>query len=203
MKKIKFKLSLAERITFEGKYGDIEESFSCDDMVIKFENSDICLTLFSNFIFSGLDKFIFLLTKACGNDAYLHASIQQDLGYMWSRLLHCEDESGLVYENDFWVGQRNLLWSPTGSGKGICTSWLYNDKNGDIILEVTPSYRWHFDDPQVGDDYISYQEFMQNYKPLLFRKIHKEVAKEWLAQAKKLYDKIKANEQKAASNNCK
>jgi hypothetical protein len=131
------------------------------------------------------------------NKAKLHASIaDQDLGYLRNKGLHeCGNSPELDQENHLPA----TLWSPTGNKEGICTTWLYNNDQGDIIMQITPSYRWHFFDPKEDENYITYEEFMQNYQPILFRTIPKEVAQEWLIQVEQLAAKIKDNEIKASA----
>jgi len=190
MNLIKFILNPDEKITFVGKDEPLQESLTYYGMLITFEGKNLKLVLYENFIFEGIEVFICLLKKVINNKAGLPSSIDQDLGYLWNQKMHADSDNKEKYELP------GPLWCSTGHEEGICESWLYNNDQGDIILEITPSYRWHFFDPEEGENYITYEEFMQNYKPILFRTIPKEVAQQWLMQAEQLYAKIQENEAK-------
>jgi hypothetical protein len=61
---------------------------------------------------------------------------------------------------------------------------------------MTPVYPWHFyelDDAQQQKNYIPYEEWIKNYKPLLIRTIPKDVAEQWLNQAQEILKKIEEN----------
>ena len=98
-----------------------------------------------------------------------------------------KNKPGFVYDKlerrDHWVGYRSLLWSHE------VATWLYNDENGSIILEITPIFPGDFYD----EDKTSYNQWIQNYKPYLLRKLSKEVAQQWLDQADCLLKKIEEN----------
>jgi hypothetical protein len=115
---------------------------------------------------------------------------------MWNEYLHDapdEPQPKFCIENDFWIGLRyHWLGSPGGISPVIST-WLYNNQHGDIIMEVTPSYRWHFDDPGPGEEYSTYKQFMKAYQPLLLQIIPKEIATIWLQQIRVVEKKIEQN----------
>ena len=108
-----------------------------------------------------------------------------DVGYVWNRKLR--GDVGLKKDdNNFWVGSKNLLWETRGDFNPVLETWLYNNENSEIVLEITPSYRWHFSDPAPDEEYVSYEEFMRNYQPLLFRIISVKIAKQWIRQIEEL-----------------
>ena len=71
-------------------------------------------------------------------------------------------------------------------------TWLYN-KNNEIILEITPTYPWHFDKPAKNESFVPYEEFIKNYKALVIAKIDKKQAQEWLDIAYELMQTIRKN----------
>jgi hypothetical protein len=139
-----------------------------------------------------------LLTKTLNKELLLHESIKQDIGYLWNEEL--QGKPGLTYEegsgNIYWIGERFLLWSCNSRLENRGTTWLYNDENGDIILEITPVYPWTFRDPKPNEKYVSYDEYMKSYKPLVIRKIPVDIAQEWLVQVKKLAHTIQESEKR-------
>ena len=64
--------------------------------------------------------------------------------------------------------------------------WMYNDKDGNVIFEITPFYPWHGKTKKSNSDFISYKKFMKDYKPAVQTMIPKERLKKWISQAKKL-----------------
>ena len=90
----------------------------------------------------------------------------------------------------YWVGFNYDLFSSFGDGITPVTTWLYNDKDNNIILEVTKDYRWHFmqlEDTPEESEFITYEDFMKDYKPLIHYMIPHDVAIQWLEQLMKVY----------------
>jgi hypothetical protein len=173
---------------------------SCDEIPIYFENNNVIILLEKDFIAGSLRILINLLHKAINKELILHPSIIQDIGYMYNRDLH--GDAGLEYmpskseSHFFWVGSKYSLWQTPRNIKPNLTTWLYNDKQGNIILEITENYFWHFKDPEETDNFITYQEFMNNYKPYFITRISKEKAAEFIMQAEALLKQIEVNEKK-------
>ena len=65
--------------------------------------------------------------------------------------------------------------------------WLYNHNNK-IIMEISPSYPWHYLDPKDDEQFETFEQFMTNYKPIAIHEISKETAQEWLKQAQDYLD---------------
>ena len=87
-------------------------------------------------------------------------------------------------------------------------SWFYNDEKGNIIFEVTPFYPWHYQTntytpckdgtlefnntplplqrklKKTHPNFVTYEEFIKNYKSILKIIIPKERLIEWNEQAK-------------------
>lgn len=81
-----------------------------------------------------------------------------------------------------------VMWSP-----GLLPSTLLYNRNGEIILQVIPIFRWFINK-------IPYKVFIRNYRPYLTRIISHETAQKWLDQVVKLrkimldnYERDKAN----------
>lgn len=165
-----------------------EEVFLTDEININFCNDKIIYSIYEHDCISySLRKFINSLKDAINTQLQLHESIQQNIGFLWHNYLHSDGGSKFVeieYEGQtFWIGERYLLWTT----KKINT-WLYN-KNEKIILELTPSYPWHFADPEdVGTEYFTFAHFINEYKSILIVEIDKCIAINWLAQAEELLE---------------
>lgn len=138
-----------------------------------------------------------ILIKALNNELQLHESITQDFRYLnniflehnQERALDDNDDDywlpcpGFVYPEDncwFWIGMNYQVWRHRP-----WVTWMYNDKNGNIILEITPEYPYLFTN---GKRKIKkpFQEWLKSYKPLVVRIVPVEVAVQWLEQANKI-----------------
>ena len=80
------------------------------------------------------------------------------------------------------------MWSP-----GLLPSTLLYNRNGEIILQIVPIFRWFVNQ-------IPYKVFIRNYRSYFTCTISHETAQEWLNQVMKLkkiildnYDRDKAN----------
>jgi len=138
------------------------------------------------------------LTLALSNELKLHPSIQKNIGYYWNQDLN-EENPNLVFnrekESKSWIGNIHFLWATDSSKKNQrYGTWLYNDKHGNIIFEVTPTYPDTFIDTQDPVDVKAYQEWMEkSYQPFYTHIISKEAAQQWLDQANLILETIKNN----------
>lgn len=131
-----------------------------------------------------LDQLKLVLNK----ELFLHPSIKKNIGFYENQYRKKEDRKNLIYENNeygrFWIGVSYSLFS--SCGKGNPDSWLYNDKDGSIVFEITPAYPWCYSEPEPDETFITYSEWMKTYQPYLKRVISKEVAQKWLVELQEL-----------------
>ena len=178
-------------ITLDSDY-TLEETYLCDDVTLSLHlDTDKKYVLSYDCLQYSISTFRGMLQQALESSLGLHDSILLDVGLLWNEKANDDTVFSFEYEiienTEHWVGLKNLLWSTPGNIKPDLSTWLYNDKNGNIIFEVTPTYHWHYSDPEPDDkDYITYEEFMKNYKPLIIKQIPKDVANEWLSQVNEL-----------------
>lgn len=134
---------------------------------------------------------LFLQQALCGNKK-INDTLEGDLGYLWNEDLHHVSIHPNPTEIDEWVGEEYLLWSRHG-----VSSWLY-EKDGKMYFEVTPTYRWHFRDPEgeEKDTFISYEQFIENYKPYIVTELSTNTVREWLRQTERLLAIINTNDEK-------
>ncbi len=122
-----------------------------------------------------------MLKKGLNTEIPLPSNIQiGDLGLYYNEYLSEEDIPGT--ENFYG---NFLLWS----GINIQT-WLYN-VNDQIYIEISPSYKWHFNEPEKDEKFVSYKDFKKKYKPVAVLEISKEKAESWLEQCKNLCLQLK------------
>jgi hypothetical protein len=135
-----------------------------------------------------------MLKKLLDGELKLHPSIQKNIGYLASKLIHKrgmaraagkavdDNDSDLHYERDkqgtkYWVGADYEF-----ALRYDTATWLY-EKNGKYFLEITPTYIWHFiKDGRNKEGYVSYDKFMKNYQPIATIELKTELVKEWMLQ---------------------
>ncbi|HLC06890.1 MAG TPA: hypothetical protein VJJ26_01755 [Candidatus Babeliales bacterium] len=176
----------------------LDEISCCYDALISLVQEKRTILLSDDDIIQNMRIFALLLKEALGHSLLLDSSLD-DIGFVYNqfcRFLWSEDElsatDNFFYEdgdkNKDWIGMRYHLWA---GGNNV--TWLYNDKNGAIILEVTPFYPYLHVDPNEELNYIPYEEWIKDYKPYFTTTISKEMAEQWLAQADSIVKQINDN----------
>lgn len=191
--KIIFLLNNVESILLEFQDPLVELDCCYEGMLIFVQKEDV-LILSNDSIRDTMDIFARLLKKALCNELVLDESINNDIGFMYNQYNHYFwVENSLIKEmfvhvplekSSEWIGMRYLLWE---------SSWIYNNKDGDIIFEVTPFYPYLHSDPAEEPRYVPYDLWIKDYKPRLIRVIPRAVAQEWLKQASIIKNQIEAN----------
>lgn len=192
-----FVLQLNKLISIKiDSFGAIETLYPCDEVIVTLCRESNEYNLAEDCVRVELESLQGLLSSALRNNAPLHESIKQDIGYLWNEEL--QNKPGLTYESldsgtAYWVGLRNLLWETRGNAKLVLSSWLYNDSDGSIVLEITPSYPWHFKTSSRKEKFITYEQWLQKYKPLEKFIIPKNVASAWKDQITSVLESIEKN----------
>lgn len=157
-------------------------SFSEVKIVYNYLNSEIIL--FKDFLIEGIKALQTTLNKA------IEFGLQTDnlaekrgIGFIWNE--YCNK---LSTENQDIADSTEPfhIWS-TDSTAGIDT-WIYN-VGEKIYFEVSPTYRWHFDEPN-GLDYKTYEQFRAGYTAIDIIEINKRTALDWIERCKDILDKI-------------
>jgi hypothetical protein len=158
------------------------------------------ITLEIDEILSLMEALIKEIQPCLNGQRILHSSIKKSLGYYSSKDYKKDNRKDLIYEtlsNGFrrWVGVAYQLFDAR-AGIGIPSSWLYNDKDGNILLEVSPIYPWLFMKVEPGETFIKYSDWMKEYKPYVVTKIPRDSALEWLKQISKFMKKLDRSDKK-------
>lgn len=153
---------------------DIPDTHRYDEVKIILQTGNDDFILYNNdFIIEAIRVATNLMQKALKNDLGLHSSIiGEEIGLLSNRL-YMNEVSMLVFENGFWVGDRNLLWQTHQN-----TSWLYN-KGNKIFFEVTPIFEGCFEEDEYSDSRMAYEEFKRNYSPIYIAEIKMEYIIQW------------------------
>ena len=97
----------------------------------------------------------------------LNSSIKNDIGFEWNLFFNDNTKTTKAYDYS-WMSNDH---------KGIrpyYNSWLYNDKVGNIILEITPFYPWYYVNRRTCPERIPFKEWIKSYKPTVKTIIPKE-----------------------------
>lgn len=103
----------------------------------------------------------------------------RDPGFEYNQ--YCQDliKNTDVIDKYFFESNSNKNKQP------FYASWFYNDKSGNIIFEISPLYPWfNVDDAARKPGFITYEDFMKNYKVTIHKIIPKETLMHWNKQAK-------------------
>ncbi|MBT3456320.1 hypothetical protein HN446_04605 [bacterium] len=148
---------------------------------IIFEEKDRKLRIYSNkFIGCALDDFLRILISAENRRLGLHKSINQDIGYLYNQFGENRGEFATIEGS--WIGLMYSVFDTENT-----KTWIYNEKNK-IVIEVTPAYEWYLLEPEDRaeyPDFVEYDEFIKDYKPILKTYIDKSTANEWIKIIKK------------------
>ncbi|MGZ6251412.1 MAG: hypothetical protein ACXWL2_05250 [Candidatus Chromulinivorax sp.] len=134
---------------------------------------------------SHVEAFIIALKEALKNKRQVDPDLFKNIGYYWNESINGADQEH-PFNKNYSILKKYTPWGAHTS------TWIYNDEQGNIILEITPYY------PHTFSDKYSYQDFLtwiQNYKPLFKTIISRHVAQQWIEQAQQILDTIDENTQ--------
>lgn len=124
-----------------------------------------------------------MLSRALSGNLHLHSSIEKlKVGYCWNHWTNALSNEAMEDERDYF--ERHWLWSTNE-----IQTWLYNVDNM-VFLEISPSYKWHFKDPNESDTFISYETFVAGYKEIAILELEIEIAKHWQTKCNEILDTI-------------
>lgn len=154
-------------------------------------NSEYVLSSFNlPFYHEPLDIFNNLIFKAIAGELTLPESFTKDIGYIdneYEIKQYCNTYPMSIKADDALYSYTYQLFRTTSRN-----TWLYNDKDGSIILEITPNYPWSAY-KRRSSGLISFKKFLKNYRPFYKVKIPIDLAYQWLRQILNLKQTIKEN----------
>lgn len=170
-----------------------------DNIEVFYEGGQYLQITWGSFGYYVRDSLKEMLEKVLQGDLILDESIKKSLGYYQAQDYKKNNRKNLKYVateagHRMWVGNYYHLFSSSDSYQQ--DSWLYNNQDGDIVFEITPSYPWFFTAPREGEIVIKYSEWLKQYRPYVVRKISKEVVQNWITQLDKLVHKVTVNDER-------
>jgi hypothetical protein len=194
-----FNLDETKKIIVDSDF-PFKEVLPFDDVIIKFSN-DFLFNLTEDCFQYLMNSLKGALTKGLKNHLQIPDFIDEDIGLLWNKELNNTKQWSMTNHDQQMLNNPEslgeyILFSTSGETYPSLATWIYNNKNGEIVFQITPQYKWHFDDPKDGENFITYDEFIRNYKPLFTGIISPAVAKKWLKKINALLKLAKTNEQK-------
>lgn len=163
-------------------YGyQVEGLHSFDEVEVEYIHEDKKIILAKDSVQYIIDTFSIALEKSLKNELPLDESFTIGrIGYFFSkkRYMNELEEKDDIF-SQYWV------WS---SPDNIQT-WLYNVDNK-IYLEISPTYAWLFSDPQEDEHYISFDEYMNDYKPIALVELQESFVQSWINQCHDVLQKM-------------
>jgi len=164
-----------------------------ENIVLSQNNSQLLLA--DGPIYYNMQQLSDLLTKAFNNSLPLHESIKSDIGYLLNE--YHKSKKGFIIKEfanglSAWIGYEYFLWQAQNSNISYST-WLYNDADKNIILEITQLYPYFYCDTKKEPNYIPYKNWIKTYQPYLIAKLSRETAQQWLEQAEYIIKTVDDN----------
>ena len=119
-----------------------------------------------------------------------------ELGLLWNHHIQkivLAEEADKPLKSWSWIGDDLLFFANKGAGLNSSITFLYNNEQGEIVLEVCAVYPWFFGEDSSVDQYISYDDWLPEYKTLYREVISYDTAKNWIKHLQDLYNKMNAN----------
>lgn len=161
---------------------------------IKLWHNTTSITIADGPIFFNIQDMHNLLKKALKNKLILNKSITDDIGYLYNQYHHTTSNLSLIQLKNVpsWIGERYRLWQARNNSIKYIT-WLYNDLNENIVLEITPFYPYFYCNRKKEPHYVNYTQWIKSYTPYLITTISQKTAQEWLEQAEFIIKTVNNN----------
>lgn len=189
---ITFKIDNNQRIIIQNLCYQANHMCRYDPIEIFFQDKDKKYLISQHdYLMPQVEAFYYYLKDAIEGKLDLLPQ-SENLGYSWNKKLHntvikTDEEFG---QENYWKGTKYLMWSGN-----VFDTWLYN-KNVSIFMEIKPGYKWHFQEPEEGEDFVSYEDWIKEYEPIKLVEIDSNIASIWLQKLEALMKEIKSNDSK-------
>jgi hypothetical protein len=170
-------------------YEPTEKLHRFDEGYARFISKDFCMELKIEIIHEIVCILEGSLKKALNGQLSLPNGVRKgEVGYALNHMLYItfnSDEAKKDRISPFWI------WS----GPNCVQTLMYNVKDV-IYLELAPIYPWISIEQKKPDHmaYVSFHEFMKNYKPLFVEVIPRDVAIRWHKQTEHILDVMDAKD---------
>jgi hypothetical protein len=156
-----------------------------DEVEVQYIHNGTAILLTKDIVQYVVETFCASLEMSLKNELPLDASlVVGKVGCFFSKKKYMTaDECNGQKKDDVFT--QYWVWS---SPDNIQT-WLYNRDNK-IYFEISPTYPWLFSDPQEDEHYITFDDYIKSYEPVMLIELSKSLVQEWVNQCHKLLDKM-------------
>ena len=126
------------------------------------------------------------LKFALSNELQIDTCFTKDIGYYWNYYCSKDTYPQLSFNNkpNYSILSDRLIFN---------SAFIYNDKQGNLVLNVTSCYPHRYSRKKRKPSYKYFLKWMQNYKPIYKQIIPREVAQQWINQATQIITEIDKN----------
>ncbi len=168
---------------------DVLEAGSQVRFIWKNYNHELFLTY--NFLSSEMETLKILLNMALKNELQLDPHYTQNIAYYWNHCLNPKNPSDR-FGDDYSILKEYLV---------INSIFIYNNKDGEIVFEITPLYPHTYSYSKRKPSYNYFVKWMQEvYKPIKKCIISPSIAQQWVQQADAILAEIETNTAKMYAN---
>ncbi len=178
--------SLHDHVDIIMQFKNIIHEITIDDQsnfYLQYYNHRIFLTY--DFFYNTVEKLKILLDVALHNNLQLPIDQNKDLGILWNELCNQHKFSELSFIHDNYDFVYNYLI--------LNSTFVYNDKEGNIIFNVTKLYPFTNARKKRKRSYNYFLGWMESYKPIYKTIISPELAQTWLLQIQEILEIIDKN----------
>jgi len=157
-----------------------------DEVEVEYIHSGRKIILANDIVRYVVETFSTALEKSLKNELPLERSLSVGkVGYFFSKKKYTIADASDESEKKHDIFPQYWVWS---SSTNIQT-WLYSVHNK-IYLEISPTYPWLFSDAEQGEVYTSFDEYINNYKPIALVELQKPLIVSWINECHILLQKM-------------
>ncbi len=103
----------------------------------------------------------------------------------WQEVIQAE-RAGLPLPKWGWALGPLIVFHCDNNKHKSNKTFLYNDEQGNIVLQISTVYPWFFRDPEKDKDSVDYDTWRPTYKIIYKAIISKDVVRQWIVQLEAL-----------------
>ncbi|MGF7142441.1 hypothetical protein HNQ56_000859 [Anaerotaenia torta] len=159
-------------------YNDSNTLYFFDEIEVIAHINQNNFILFKDFLCEGITAFRNMLLKAVDFELQIDpASIPHGLGYRWNII--CYNIANIINADEEDTTSPYSLWHTTS--EFLKSTWVYNIGKK-IFIEISPDYKWIFLEPTPDDNYIEFNEFLNNYQVLEVIEVDSATVRQWVEE---------------------
>lgn len=168
--------------------------YSAGSLVLRREGQDDVTIYRNGPLFSAIDRLHYMLRDAVAGNLELHPTcIEKSIGYRYSEYVTDRLDDSHLTDLGYWVGSKYELCC-SGRDHIVVSMYTLNQR---IFIDVSDYYFWHEDyEPEAGEKYIPYDEYMAKFTPIAVLEISRETAQEWIKKSGELIEIMRTNSEK-------